>query len=234
MSGGTVTDGAALGRILPASVVAVEMFGDDPEEATVALMPEEAAHIAGAVQRRRREYACVRHCARKGLAALGLSPVPILSGSRREPLWPAGAVGSMTHCAGYRAAAVARASEVATVGIDAEPHEPLPDGVLSVISRNEERARLDELAAHDPATMWDRLLFSAKESVYKAWYPLARDWLGFEQASIELDPVRRRFSARLLVPGPELDGTRLDGFEGRWLVRDGLLLTAIAVPRAET
>ncbi|MBO0877952.1 MAG: 4'-phosphopantetheinyl transferase, partial [Pseudonocardia sp.] len=97
------------------------MFGD---ASCVPLWPEEAAHIGHAVPRRRDEYACVRHCARQGLAALGIAPAAILSGSRREPLWPPGAVGSMTHCAGYRAAAVARASDVAAVGIDAEPHEP--------------------------------------------------------------------------------------------------------------
>ena len=55
-------------------------------------------------------------------------------GAKREPLWPAGVVGSITHCDGYRAAAVARATDLATVGIDAEPHEPLPDGVLAAIA----------------------------------------------------------------------------------------------------
>lgn len=221
--------GGALRRILPKAVVGVEMFG---VAARVPLWPEEAAHIAHAVRRRREEYACVRHCARQGLAALGIAPAAILSGPRREPLWPHGSVGSMTHCAGYRAAAVARASEVVAVGIDAEPHQPLPDGVLDVVTREEERARLRELAAADDTTAWDRLLFSAKESVYKAWFPLVKDWLGFEQASIAFDPGRRRFSARLMVPGPVVDGERLDGFEGRWLVGEGLLLTAIVVEKA--
>ncbi|MBO0874716.1 MAG: 4'-phosphopantetheinyl transferase superfamily protein [Pseudonocardia sp.] len=229
VDGGTgEATGGALRRILPKAVVGVEMFGD---AARVPLWPEEAAHIANAIRHRREEYACVRHCARQGLAALGIAPAPILSGSRREPLWPPGAVGSMTHCAGYRAAAVARASDVAAVGIDAEPHEPLPDGVLEVVTREEERTLLEELTAADDVTAWDRLLFSAKESVYKAWFPLARDWLGFEQASIALDPGRRRFSARLMVPGPVVNGQRLDRFEGRWLVRGGLLLTAIVVEK---
>lgn len=221
-----VTSGALLPRILPAAVIAAEACGE-PEDAP--LFPEEAAHISRAVERRRREYATVRHCARQALQLLGQPPAAILSGPHREPLWPPGVVGSMTHCAAYQAAALARSSEIATIGIDAEPNEPLPDGVLPVISLDAERTQLAELAALDTSTRWDRLLFCAKESVYKAWFPLTGAWLGFEQASISIDPVGQRFSARLLVPGPRLDGAPLAGFDGQWLAEHGLLITAITV-----
>jgi 4'-phosphopantetheinyl transferase EntD len=77
---------------------------------------------------------------------------------------------------------------------------------------------------------WDRLLFCAKEAVYKAWFPLAGRWLGFEEAAITFAPDAGTFSARLLVPGPAVGGGPLDGFSGRWLARGGLLLAAIAVP----
>ena len=77
---------------------------------------------------------------------------------------------------------------------------------------------------------WDRLLFSIKESIYKAWFPLARSWLGFEDASVAIDRSRGTFSAQLLVPGPTLNGRKLDGFSGRWLASDGLVSSAIAVP----
>jgi 4'-phosphopantetheinyl transferase EntD len=40
-----------------------------------------------------------------------------------------------------------------------------------------ERAMLRDLAATAPGPCWDRLLFSAKESVYKAWFPPAGRWL---------------------------------------------------------
>ena len=59
---------------------------------------------------------------------------------------------------------------------------------------------------------WDRLLFSTKESVYKAWFPLAERWLGFEDARVTIDRDRGSFAARLLVPGPRLDGRELSGF----------------------
>jgi 4'-phosphopantetheinyl transferase EntD len=77
---------------------------------------------------------------------------------------------------------------------------------------------------------WDRLLFCAKESVYKAWFPLAQRWLGFEDAELAIDRSSESFSARLLVPGPTLHGAELRELSGRWLIADGLLLSAIAVP----
>ena len=123
-------------EILPAEVVAVEALADPPG---VTLFPEEEAVIAKAVDKRRREFSTVRHCARLALATLGLPRSPLLSGERGAPQWPVGVVGSMTHCAGYRAAAVARARDVVTIGIDAEPHAVLPEGVLEVVALPEER-----------------------------------------------------------------------------------------------
>lgn len=94
-----------------------------------------------------------------------------------------------------------------------------------------EQARLVQLAEAVPGVCWDRMLFSAKESVYKAWFPLARRWLGFKEASIDIDAVNRSFTARLLVDGPVVNAAVLTGFDGRWVVSDGLIVTAIAVPR---
>jgi 4'-phosphopantetheinyl transferase EntD len=215
-------------EILLPAVAAVEEFGD---RADAALFPEEEAMIARAVEKRRREFTTGRACARAALARLGQPPVAILRGERGSPGWPPGIVGSITHCAGYRAAAVGRASEVLAIGLDAEPDEPLPDGVLDVISLAAERASLAALAASALGPNWDRMLFCAKESVYKAWFPLTGRWLGFEQAHITLDPAAGTFTARLLVPGAEVAGRGLTSFDGRWLARDGLILTAISVPR---
>jgi 4'-phosphopantetheinyl transferase EntD len=217
---------AVIEKILPAGVACAEAFTDPPG---VTLFPEEEALIAKAVDKRRREFTTGRNCARTALAALGVPPVPILQGERGSPQWPHGYVGSITHCSGYRAAAAASTREVLAIGLDAEPDEILPDGVLDHVSLPAERARLRELAATAPGTCWDRLLFSAKESVYKTWFPLTRQWLGFEDADITIDPVAGTFHARLLVPAAP-GGTPLTGFAGRWLARDGLVLTAIAVP----
>jgi 4'-phosphopantetheinyl transferase EntD len=214
--------------ILPPEVAAEEAFEDTID---IVLFPDEEAAIAKAVDKRRREFSTARACARAALTRLGLPPAPIVPGLRGAPQWPAGIVGSMTHCAGYRAAAVARVADIVTVGLDAEPHEDLPSGVLGAVASDSEQARLAALAATRPDVCWDRMLFSAKESVYKAWFPLTQRWLNFEEASVDFDPDQQTFSARLLVPGPVVNGAELTGFAGRWLVGHGLLVTAIVIPR---
>jgi 4'-phosphopantetheinyl transferase EntD len=219
-----------IGALLPACVAWAERFDDvHPGD----LFPAEEAVIARAVEKRRREFTTGRWCARRALSDLGFAPVPILPGERGAPGWPDGVVGAITHCAGYRAAVVARTDTVVTVGVDAEPNEPLPTGVLETVALAAERRRLAELAAAQPAVCWDRLLFSAKESVYKAWFPLARRWLDFAEADIDVWPNDERsggFTARLLVDGPTVaPHGRLSALSGRWLADDGLVTTAVVL-----
>lgn len=106
----------------------------------------------------------------------------------REPQWPSSLVGSITHTRGFRAAAVAPRSVLSSVGIDTELNCPLPDGVEESVTVTGEPQMLAALARAVPLTHWGRLLFSAKEVVYKAWYPLTGRWLGFEDARLTIDP----------------------------------------------
>jgi 4'-phosphopantetheinyl transferase EntD len=225
--------GELLAGLLPAGVAVAESFGDEPE---ADLYPEEAAAVARAVERRRREFAAVRACARRALAALGVPPVAVppdvgaeQAWARRAPLWPDGVTGSMTHCDGYRAAAVARHDVLAAVGVDAEPHGRLSEGVLDRVTLGEERTMLAALAAERDDVAWDRVLFSAKESVFKAWFPLAQRWLGFEDCRVELG-VDGSVRARLLVPGPVVDGVRIAVLDGRWRALRTHVATAITIP----
>jgi 4'-phosphopantetheinyl transferase EntD len=214
-------------KVLQSPVETAEAFGDDP---AAMLFPAERAVIARASERRRREFATARECARAALARLGQPPVPVLPDRAGAPQWPAGVAGSITHCRGYRAAAVASTLAVVSLGLDAEPNGALRDpGMLDIIARAEERARLGELAAAIPGVSWDRLLFCAKEAVYKAWYPLARCWLDFESVDIVIDPAGT-FAARLLVPGPPVAGSPLGTLRGRWLASGELLVAAVVIP----
>ena len=192
-----------------------------------ALLAAERAVIASSVPERREEFTVGRSCARRALQTLGQPPCPILPGLHREPMWPAGFVGSITHCSGYCAAAVARVDEIVTLGIDAELDEPLPSGVLEQVALPIE---LEWLRARVKGGIcWDRLLFSAKESVFKAWFPLAQRWLGFEDTRIGFGPNAGTFEAQLLIDGPRVRGVEVRSFTGRYLVHDGLVLTAIAM-----
>jgi 4'-phosphopantetheinyl transferase EntD len=149
----------------------------------------------------------------------------VAGGAHGEPLWPRGVVGSITHCARYRACAVARETDVRAVGIDAEVHAPLSGGVLEAIASDDERRAL---AAHGAGVCWDRLLFSAKEAVYKAWYPLTGRNLGFGDVDVRIDARRRCFHARLLVEDARLPAE----LDGRWGVAGGIVATAVVVARS--
>ncbi|MEV0292830.1 4'-phosphopantetheinyl transferase Npt [Nocardia sp. NPDC050710] len=217
-------------KILPSGVASAELL-EYPED--LKPHPAEEHLIAKSVEKRRRDFIGARHCARQALAELGEPAVAIGKGERGMPLWPRGIVGSLTHCDGYRAAALAHKLRFRSIGIDAEPHGPLPEGVLDSVSLPQERAWLGSA----PSDLHlDRLLFCAKEATYKAWFPLTLRWLGFEEAHITFTIDESSdgggsgtFHSDLLVPGQTTDGGMpLISFDGRWVIGDGLILTAIA------
>lgn len=215
-------------ELLPAVARTAVAYGDG----TAVLHKVEREAIAGAVQKRREEFAGGRGCARNALAELGLRDPSIPMGPKGEPIWPPGIVGSITHCEGLRACAVARSSDLLSLGIDAEPNLALPSGVpIADIALPAEISRLDRAAKGDGrAIHWDRLLFCMKEAVFKAWFPLTKRWLGFEDAAIALDASRRSFRADVLVDGATSDGHVISSFFGRWAATDRFLAAAIAVP----
>jgi len=193
------------------------------------LFAAEEVDIAWAVERRRREYRTGRACLRRALAELGVGPTPVLRGSRGAPRLPAGTVGSITHCPGFRAAAVARTHEAAGIGIDAEPNDPLPPAARVAVCRPEERELLAQLGRDRPDVSWDRLVFSAKESVYKLWFPLTGCGLGFADIAVTPDPAGT-FLARLPAEGTIAGRLPFGTVLGRWLVRDDLICTAVTLP----
>ncbi|MGT2533070.1 4'-phosphopantetheinyl transferase family protein [Streptomyces nojiriensis] len=224
--------------LLPGTVVGVDLFGDAPEGV---LLPAEEAVVAGVAAGRRREFATVRLCARRALRELGGVPgaaadadsgagapggVALLHDADGVPVWPDGVVGSMTHTWGYRAAAVARAADVARLGIDAEPDRPLRDGVLATIATPAELAGGARGAGAGDGVCRDRLLFCAKEAAYKAWFPHARVRLGFRDVEVSFDDRAAsggRFTARVRHGDGEL-------LRGRWGAGGGLLVAVVTAP----
>ncbi|MBD7998114.1 4'-phosphopantetheinyl transferase superfamily protein [Oerskovia sp. Sa2CUA8] len=211
-------------RLLPPTVAVHESSCD----LDVPLFDDEQSAIADAVEERRREFVSGRACARRAMAELDESVVPVPCGPQGEPVWSHGLVGSITHCRGYRAAAVARVADVIALGIDAEPHERLPDGVLDLVALPDEAAQIQVLRRDVPAIHWDRLLFCAKEAVYKGWFPVGRIPLGFAGASVVLR-TDGTFSAQVLAPQASL-GALAGGLAGRWSVGDGYVAAAVAMP----
>jgi 4'-phosphopantetheinyl transferase EntD len=200
--------------LLPPGIHCVEVMGD---RADALLYPAERAAVAGAGPDRQAEFATARACAREALAALRLPPQAIPMGPAGDPVWPTGVIGSITHCHGYRAAAVGPAESYLAVGVDAEPHTALPARALATVATDAEIAAVLGLP-HD-GTAWDRVLFCAKEAAFKAWFPLTRRHLEPTAIGVSLHPGGSFAAA-------------IDGFPlpGRWTA-GALVLTAVAVPR---
>jgi 4'-phosphopantetheinyl transferase EntD len=208
-------------RLLGLPIRTAEM---NPRLAQEDLLPGEERAVTRAVASRRREFCAGRGCARKAMAALGARAAPILQGEDRAPVWPDGLVGSITHTDAWCAAAVARTSDgIRALGLDVEPAEPIDPALLRIICLPQERA----LAARD--SLLGRLLFSAKESAYKAQYQLSRTLLGFHAMQVLLDEQAQRFVA--VFQKDVAPFSRGDALEGRYVVHQGFLMTAVTISR---
>jgi 4'-phosphopantetheinyl transferase EntD len=168
-----------------------------PDCWTAPLHPSEAACVERAVDKRVREFAAGRSCARRALSALGVSAFPLVASPDRTPLWPTGVVGSISHCNDYCAAVVARRADITSLGLDVEPLTPLDAELLPLICSAEEIDALDALP-RSSGPDWPKLVFSAKESTYKCYYPLAKTILEFHDVVVEIEPQEQKFTARLV------------------------------------
>ncbi|MCG8591239.1 MAG: 4'-phosphopantetheinyl transferase superfamily protein [Proteobacteria bacterium] len=219
----------ALAPLFPAAAVVVVAR---PEMWEAPLHPEEAVSVARAVEHRRREFAAGRACAREALTALEIPPQPLLVGPDRAPVWPPGVVGSLTHCEGFCAAVVAPAETAAGLGLDAEPAQPLPEEVLETVLTDSEQQFVDTqpLPATAPTGAdWARLVFSAKESVYKCQSSCVGLSLDFHDVELEIDPQAEVFQAvlRVDVPAAWPQVRRLTG-RYRWLPQH--VVTGVVLP----
>lgn len=213
--------------LLSLSVMVEQTVGD---VCNVDTWQGEAIYVADTVPKRRAEFITTRECARRGLRQLGFPPCPIPVGATREPVWPRAVVGSLTHGADLRAAAVALKSQYRSLGIDVEPNIGLSTEALALAADVPERLALASLASSWPAIAWDRLLFSAKESIFKAWFPMTGHWLSFEECTLSIDPVTARFTGRLHPDGGQRSDFGIDVIEGRWGISGRRLLTVVVVP----
>lgn len=142
--------------------------------------------LNSAVQKRKAEYAAGRFCARKALAQLGYSlDEDIRVGANREPLWPLGYVGSITHTHGYASAVVASLNKIRAVGIDSESWidpERADNISRQILTSRENFAEYRHL--FESPGQYLTCVFSAKESLFKCLFPLVNRFFDFHAAVI--------------------------------------------------
>lgn len=205
----------------------------DPERDGTGPRPFEIllpAAVVRAVPKRRAEFAAGRRCACEALRALApdLAAVEIGVGIQREPLFPAGFVGTITHADGIAAAAVASTTRATGIGLDIERWGLVDEGI-GVSDQILVRGEAERLQAQ---TGWSRsrvatFAFSAKEALYKCLFPTVQAYFDFQDAEVtEIDTATLRFETRLRVP--LAGGLRAgDAFDGRFQLADEYVVTAL-------
>lgn len=187
-----------------------------PVAAELPLWPLEADALARAVPSRRAEFSTGRTCARTAMIALGLPESSVPMGADRAPVWPAGVLGRISHGAGVCGAMVARIGEIIGLGLDIETDAPLPPEVAGTVLFGREA----QLPESDQC-----VVFSAKETVYKAFYRLSDRVWGFD--AVQVDLTGGGFVARLALPVPGWPPDR--PVPGHVIRRNGVIVTALAL-----
>ena len=210
--------------LFPPKVRTAEI-GIDAEAA--GLFPEECRALAGAVERRRREFQAGRACARQAMRGLGIAPMAVPVGADRAPIWPAGVIGSISHNETRCAAALALTSDrFRAIGLDIEAAAPLDDAFTEEICTRREAAWLSRRPRVDRGLLL-KAIFSAKECTYKCQYPLTGQIFDFTTIDIDLDIAAGWFEATFAQDvSPFRSGDRL---RGRVRLAQGHIVTAMII-----
>lgn len=148
-----------------------------------ALTPAEKALIAKAVLKRQNDFSTGRHCAREALAQFGVTGAEILMGEVNEPLWPDGFVGSISHSKKLTGAMVARAGDIAALGLDIETIGGVNRDMWDMLFVDVEQTLLNTLD-DDGQVLFTTLIFSFKEAFYKLQYPLTGQYVDFKEVEL--------------------------------------------------
>ncbi len=149
--------------------------------------------IRGASNKRKSEFLAGRFCASTAIKHLLGIHCSVGIGENRQPIFPDGIIGTISHTDEVAMCAVASSNIYSNLGIDIEhwfTHKVANDVKSIVVNREEQSLLLD--------TDYDFLklitiAFSVKESLFKAIYKEVGRYFGFEAARIvDIDPKRQK------------------------------------------
>jgi 4'-phosphopantetheinyl transferase EntD len=218
-----------LGSLFPPGVRVAE--SREPGDTNL-LLPAETKYLGKSVPKRAQEFAAGRVCARLVLAEFGIRDFPIEMAEDRQPIWPESVVGSITHTAGFCAAAVAEKAQVAAIGMDCEVAGSVKAELWPAICVPLEILWLHSLPEGEQAIA-ATLLFSAKEAFYKCQYPLARERLNFHDVSVEVPAWDAHRGAFSIHPSRSIAFDKFAALPlpGQYLFHEALISAGIAMRR---
>ncbi|MEQ1674687.1 MAG: 4'-phosphopantetheinyl transferase superfamily protein [Candidatus Nitrotoga sp.] len=208
-------------KMLPAQISLVKAT---PTMWCSRVFSEEETLIEHALEKRKREFRAGRNSAHRAIRQLGLKAEPIMSGQHREPVWPPGIVGSLSHTENYCIAACCRSNAgIRMLGVDVERNLPLGDDLWSYVHTPSETVLLKSRS-----DLPQRIVFSAKESLFKCIYPFLGRYFGFHDVELSLDQKTQRFDYAPTDAG-KTKVPRLDGFAGYYVFDEAHVLTVCCI-----
>ncbi len=192
--------------------------------------PEEEAYTQSIKAKQRRvEFLLGRACAHQALSAFQLSDSPILRDQNNAPIWPETVIGSIAHTQQKAVACAGKRTEIQGIGIDIEDLErSINPNIQRHVCLPQEKEWLARLPS-DELLKYLKIIFSAKESIFKCFYPLSQVYLHFQDAHIEFGGDSSYFEFTLLKTcGSEFR----KGFQhqGTYQISQDMVLTAVWVP----
>ena len=185
--------------------------------------------VERAVDKRKREFRAGRHAAHFLFDQVGIDHPALLKGAQREPGWPTGWVGSISHTQGICIVILGSQLDFQSVGLDVELATPLNPELREMICRPEELRALNEIRKTTGTNLpLEKLVFSAKESIHKTYFPLNQHTLDFLDARIELDWEQQRFTGSIVNPEPN-PRHRISTLAGHFLFYRDWVLTCITL-----
>lgn len=194
------------------------------------IFPEELASQTRAVTRRRNEFSTGRYIAHKLQKRAGTHTAPVLSHSDRSPIWPPGTKGSISHSSTKAACILTIGTSIDGLGVDIEPENTIPKNLHGMLF-----TQTEEVGFREHRKLWsysDVRHFSAKESVYKAIYPLTKGKFEFTDVELSFSTGGDEFSATYR-PEPNLfdrKNQRLNSGKGYCYTLQDHVLTVFVIP----
>ena len=190
-------------------------------------LPDGACPPTSPVTRRRREFEAGRFYARLALTSIGCSEAALPRGADRAPIWPAGFVGSISHCEGFCGAIAAKQNDFISVGLDIDTAWPIEHDLHDLIGTKDE-IDIAENALPSSRGIIAKMIFVAKEAVFKAYWPKTHHFLEFGDVRIDFPPGSDDFWATILSnDAPDLFGKRI--FRGRYGVTSEAMFATLLI-----
>jgi 4'-phosphopantetheinyl transferase EntD len=193
------------------------------------LYPEEQECIRKAVHKRRGEFTAGRLCAREVLFRLGVVNFPLLVGPGRAPLWPKNIVGSISHCHNLCVVAATKDKEIIGLGVDVEVAEPLEIAVKELVCTEKEKQWIVSTPPRIGSNL-AKIIFSAKESVYKSLFPIMRIPLDFMDIQVVLNTQTNEFVVELFNE-QVTECVKQYNLSGRYFCSDDFVFTGVELRR---